>query len=285
MAGINNLLLVVVNNNGETILSETHDLFLGPEGLLRVPVRLGLRVEDLLCFPTRNKAQDPSHMGAPFSALCAAICNDSGACTMSKFVGAGYLCSSEGVLEVFVRSESLKLPENTPTPVCGSGIQESTTSKSRHHISKEVKNSMRNLCNKLCPRDENGLMLSERGKGCLKRPSWVIEEVLSSLKEEYDFLQPEIVRVKALTYMSRASLNFKRLLTLSEQDPSFSASSVGDENYTQLKTYQEDATTWRQGPYGVLWTEEHLKRKPTFQEISACAERLAKRKTSQMQSR
>ncbi len=128
-------------------------------------------------------------------------------------------------------------------------------------------------------------MLSERGKGCLKRPSWVIEEVLSSLKEEYDSLQHGIVRVKALNYMSRASLNYKRLLTLSEQDPSFSSSSVGDENFSQFKTYQKDAIIWRQGPYGVLWTEEHIKRKPAYQEISACAERLAKRETSQMQSR
>ena len=104
MDGINNLLLVAVNNNGETILSETYDLFLGPEGLLRVPVRLGLRVEDLLCFPTPKKTKDPSHMGAPFSAKCAAICNHNDACAMSKFVGASYLCSSEGVLEVFVRS-------------------------------------------------------------------------------------------------------------------------------------------------------------------------------------
>ena len=96
--------------------------------MLRVPLRLGLRVEDLLCFPTLNKAQDPSHMEAPFSALCAAICSDSCACTISKLVGAGYLCSFKGVLEVFVRSECLKLFENTPTPVGGSGIQESTTS-------------------------------------------------------------------------------------------------------------------------------------------------------------
>ncbi len=68
MHAIYNLLLVIVSNNGETILSETHNLFLGPEGLLRVPVRLGLSVEDLICFPTK-KAQDPSHIGAPFSAL------------------------------------------------------------------------------------------------------------------------------------------------------------------------------------------------------------------------
>ena len=66
---------------------------------------------------------------------------------------------------------------------------------------------MRNMCNKLCPRDEKGVMLSERIKGCLKRPSWVIEEVLSSVKEEYDSLQHKIVRVKALNYKSRASLN------------------------------------------------------------------------------
>jgi hypothetical protein len=83
---------------------------------------------------------------------------------------------------------------------------------------------MRNLCNKLCPRDKKGVMLSERGKGCLKRKGWVIEQGLSNFREEYDSLHLDIVRFKALTFMSRASLNFKRLLTLSEQDPSFSSS-------------------------------------------------------------
>ena len=75
-------------------------------------------------LPDTKKAQDPSHMGAPFSALCAAICNDSGARNMTKFLGTGYLCSFDGVLEVFAKSECLKLPENTPTPICGSGHQE-----------------------------------------------------------------------------------------------------------------------------------------------------------------
>ena len=55
MDAIYNLLLVIVSNNGENILSETHDLFLGPKGLLPVPVRLGLRVEDLVCFPTKRR--------------------------------------------------------------------------------------------------------------------------------------------------------------------------------------------------------------------------------------
>ncbi len=66
MDTIINLLLFIVNNNGEIIFKETHDIFLGPEGLLRVPERLGFRVEDLVCFPTKQKAQDSSNMGVPF---------------------------------------------------------------------------------------------------------------------------------------------------------------------------------------------------------------------------
>ncbi len=48
------LLYYVVNKNGDVILSENHDVFLGPEGLERVPGKLGLRLEDLICFPTKE---------------------------------------------------------------------------------------------------------------------------------------------------------------------------------------------------------------------------------------
>ena len=99
---------------------------------------------------------------------------------------------------------------------------------------------MRNLCNKLRTRDEKGVMLSERGKEYLKRPSGVIEQFLSTIREEYDSLQLDIVRVKAFTYMSRVSLNFERVSTLSQWDQCFSSSSVGEKNYSLLKTKEED---------------------------------------------
>jgi hypothetical protein len=281
MDKINFLLLVVVNKNGDIILSENHDVFLGPEGLERVPGKLGLRLEDLICFPTKEKAQDLCNMGAPFTAFCAAFNPDRGGCNASMFTGAGYVCSSEGVLEVFARSECLTQPPEPPTRISGSGQHESTSTMSRHHMSKEVKNSMKDLCSKLCPRDENGMMLSERGKGCLKRPAWVLENVMSSLREEYDPSQLERVRVYASKFMSRTALSFTRLLNLSKQDPLFATSVGTDDKRRLLSQYKEEAALWRQGPYGVLWTEEHLRRKPTCQEITACAERLMTRNNSQ----
>jgi len=62
---------------------------------------------------------------------------------------------------------------------------------------------VQNLCNKLCPQDEKGVMISEREKGCLKHLGRVIEQVLSSLIKEYDSLQLEIVRVKVNIHVER----------------------------------------------------------------------------------
>jgi hypothetical protein len=136
---------------------------------------------------------------------------------------------------------------------------------------------MKALCNKFCPRDEQGMMLPERGKGCMKRPAWVIDKVMSELSEECDSEELENARAKALRRMTISALNFKRFLTISEKDPSLSTPAASDDR-SLISQYNKEAAIWRQGPYGVLWSEEHLRREPTSQEISACAERIAQKK-------
>ena len=89
MSTVTNILLVIVNNNGEIVLSETHDVFFGPEGLLKVPLRLNLKAEDLVCFPSQQKALDASNMGAPFLSLCDAIKQSQGLCIAKALSGVG----------------------------------------------------------------------------------------------------------------------------------------------------------------------------------------------------
>ena len=269
-----NVLLVIVNQNGEVLLSETHDVFFGPIGLLQVPTKLSLQPEDLVCFPSLQKALDQSNMGAPFIAVCDVIKKYQGSCIATALSGAGYLCCCEGVLEVCARIQSLNVK---PPRAVGSGLHESTSKTSRKHLSAVVRSAMKALCNKLCPRDEQGIMLSERGRGCMKRPAWVIDKVMSELRADFDSEELDNAKAKAVRYMTRSAMNFKRLLTISGNTQSLSKSAASDDS-SLISQYTKEAAIWRQGPYGVLWTEEHLKREPTSQEISACAERIAQRK-------
>jgi uncharacterized membrane protein len=111
----------------------------------------------------------------------------------------------------------------------------------------------------------------------MKRPAWVIDKVMSELRADFDSEELDNAKAKAVRYMTRSAMNFKRLLTISGNTQSLSKSAASDDS-SLISEYTKEAAIWRQGPYGVLWTEEHLKREPTSQEISACAERIAQRK-------
>ncbi len=177
-------------------------------------------------------------------------------------------------MEVCARIQSANVK---PPRVSGSGLHESTSNTSRNHLSGVVRRAMKALCNKLCPRDEQGMMMSERGRGCMKRPAWVIDKVMSELRADFDSEELENAKAKAVRFMTRSALNFKRLLTISEKTQSLSISAASD-NRSLISQYNKEGDIWRQGPYGVLWTEEYIKRESTSQEISTCAEQIAQRK-------
>ena len=281
MSSTSNIRLEVVSITGEIRFVETHDLFFGPQGLLRVPGRLGCALDDVVCFKRKENALDPSNMGAPFSAMCEAFSNpDRVVSTVSALIGAGYVCSSEGDLHVWARIEGPVNADRGPrSGVTGSALRESSSTASRTHINPDVKNIMKQLCNKFCPRDDRGMMLSERGKGGLKRPAWVIESVLSGLRDEYDSSMLESARSKALNYMSRNAHSYSRLMLLPDDFKK------DMRNVLAIKEFEKEATLWRQGPYGVLWAEEHITRLPTSKEISECAERITRRRTGTKEHR
>ncbi len=45
-----------------------------------------------------------------------------------------------------------------------------------------------------------------------------------------------------------------------------------------LRDYEEEAAVWRQGPYGVLWEQQKITRRPTPKEVSALVDRLVGKK-------
>ena len=66
MDTVTHVRIEIFASNGKPLLSESHTVVYGPVGLLRVPGRLGLVVEDMLCFPSKNEAANISNMGIPF---------------------------------------------------------------------------------------------------------------------------------------------------------------------------------------------------------------------------
>jgi hypothetical protein len=111
----------------------------------------------------------------------------------------------------------------------------------------------------------------------MKRPAWDIDKVMSELRADFDSEELDNARAKAVRYITKSALNFTRLLTISEKTQTLSKSAASDDS-SLISQYNKEAVIWRQGPYVVLWTEEHVKRELTYQEISACAERIAQRK-------
>jgi hypothetical protein len=64
--------------DGKPLLSESHTAVYGPVGLLRVPGRLGMVVEDMLCFPSKDEAAGISNKGTLFDVFCASFKPESG---------------------------------------------------------------------------------------------------------------------------------------------------------------------------------------------------------------
>ncbi len=71
------------------------------------------------------------------------------------------------------------------------------------------------------------------------------------------------VREKALKYMAKSSLHFKRLL----QTPVEAWERMGEAERLKkralLRDFESFAKQWRLGPYGFIWDGGKLKRQPT----------------------
>ena len=87
----------------------------------------------------------------------------------------------------------------------------SSLMSSRKHLSPQVRSRMKELRNNICPRGEDGAMLSNRCRGPNKRPSWCIHAIMTILRNEFDKSELDGAQEKAMSCMARNTLTFTRL--------------------------------------------------------------------------
>jgi hypothetical protein len=66
MDTVTHIRLEATTIDGKPFLSETHNIVHGPVGLLRVPGRLGIAGEHLVCVPSKEEADDISNKRTPY---------------------------------------------------------------------------------------------------------------------------------------------------------------------------------------------------------------------------
>jgi hypothetical protein len=220
-AMVSHVRIDILSREGELLLGEKHSVKISDEGLLGIPDRLEVNASNLLCFPTKEEAGDIANRGDPFTAICRIFSPGSAAVqALPILMNTGYSISADGTAQLWVRVEG-----RTNTTVSSSGVgqtgfvlEEPTSQISRDHLCAEVKNRMKMLCNNICPRSLDGVMLPERAHAGLRRPAWCLEEILNILGEEFEASKLKGAREKALKYMSNSALSFKRLRSISPED-------------------------------------------------------------------
>ncbi len=210
----------VVSSDSELLLGETHSIRFSTEGLLGVPERLEVTSSGLLCFPTKDEAGDITNRGDPFTAICGIFSPWEGMQIKSAMMSSGYSISEDGKAQLWIRAEK-KTDHLMSTSAIGEtdfppeGAPSAHTS--REHLTPEVKARMKSVCNDICPRSGDGVMLPKRGHSALKRPAWCLDEIMNILGEEFDENQLKGARDKALKYMSKCNRMFKSLKSISPE--------------------------------------------------------------------
>jgi hypothetical protein len=123
---------------------------------------------------------------------------------------------------------------------------------SRQHLPPDVKARMKLVCNDICPRSKEGYMLSSRALPCSRRPTWCIEEIMNITSTEFDASKLKGVREKALKYMAKGSLNFKRLQQTSVEAWDRMGEGKRLQKRVLLRDFETFAEQWRLDPYGFI---------------------------------
>ena len=267
MVCITHVVINVSGKDGDILLKETHAVSFGPAGLLRVPGRLGLAVHDLTCFSSQEEAVDSSNKGAPFDGMCDLFKQGCGEPVTTTLVTGGFARPESTFAEVWIRAESAQETLFT-AQTCVSSPRSGSKGR-RHHLSSAVRSRMKDLCNLVCPRNDDGVWLPDKGSmSSSKRPAWCIDHIVHLLREEFDEEELEGVAQKANKYLSRSALSFKRLQILSADD----WINVGDEEREKyreaLHDFQKGAEAWKSGPYGHYRLNMKMLRQPTDKELA-----------------
>ena len=276
----------VMSHEGVFILGETHSITFTAEGLLEVPVRLGVNPTSMLCFPTKEEAMDTTNRGDPFTAVCKIFTPGAGADIMSVLMKTGYSVSESGTAQLWVRAEgnnSCPL-SNSVNGETGFPSEEPSTQMSREHLPAEVKARMKSLCNEICPRSGDGVMLTERSQTGVKRPAWCLDEVMRILGEEFDESLLKNARLRARKYMANCSTTFKRLRSYSPEVWATMGESEREKSTLLLQEFEMSAKVWRLGAYGFIWEGGKLRRRPTAKELTDFQTRMCLKQTKPIET-
>jgi hypothetical protein len=237
----------VFSHDGKVLLGESHSIKFGAEGLLDVPVRLGISASSMLCFPTKDEAKDESNRGDPFTSICAIFLPYQSAQILSTLVNCGYSTSEGGsVAQLWVRTDPSHIKSLGTSNVDQTRFPPDQPSKvSRAHLPSDIKARLKSACNDVCPRDKNGIMLAARAQGGVKRPAWCISEIMGILGDEFGESNVKDAREKALNYMSRSAIKLKRLQSISEEAWEKMPEEERLAKEDLLKNFQMSAEQWR----------------------------------------
>ena len=277
MTEVNYVSIQVSTNGGESLLCETHLIGFGPEGMLGIPERLGYAAKDLLCFPTKEEKADLGNQGAPFSAICEALKHCSVSSFSNMLLSAGFVIAENLTGTLWVRCDpakqiSLKLP-NISTTSHVLRTETCSSRGSRRHLNPMVRTRMKEVCNEVCPRDDDGLMLWERSAQGVKRPAWCISKIMHELEQEFDAADLEGVQDKAMSFMARNAQAYRRLLNMTDQDW-LNLREAEKKRMIEVKDSVElSFENWKKGPYGYFWLIQGLRRQPSAEELDVFSKR------------
>ena len=74
--------------------------------------------------------------------------------------------------------------------------------------------------------------------------------------------------------MARSSKSFQNFKSHSDYDWAAMTTESKESKLRLLRDYEEEAAVRRQGPYGVLWEQQKITRRPTPKEVSDLVDRL-----------
>lgn len=155
----------VSSRDGNVLLGETHSIKFGAEGLLGVPDKVCYTPSSMLCFPSEEETGDLTNMGDPFLSICNICLPGNGSSIATTLEDVGYEISEGSVAQMWVRANGPKR-SSCDNNVGDTGFNTAVpySQLSRVHLPDDNKARMKQLCNEICPRNADGVMLGERAQ-------------------------------------------------------------------------------------------------------------------------
>ncbi len=150
----------VFPHDGKVLLGETQSIKFVAEGLLDVPARLGISASSMLCFPTKDEAEDGTNRGDPFTTISVIFLPFQSSQIVSTLVNCGYSTSEGGsVAQLCVRTDPSHIKSLGASNVDETGFppDEPSSKVSRAHLPSDIKARLKSVCNDVCPRTKTVL--------------------------------------------------------------------------------------------------------------------------------